>query len=70
MRCVFAEVCNSTSHLARHTPEIAEIVHRSIVQDITALNKKAEQKVSYKGRALLSIGIDEMEEQVALAALS
>ena len=67
-----------------YTQQIVDTVHRSIVQDITVLNKKATQpaapglessptlacrKESYRGRALVSIGIEEMDEQVALSAL-
>ena len=63
-----------------YTPEIAKIVHQSIIQDITMLNKSSFSKldgeysdlsalVSYSCRSILSIGIDEMEEQVAVLAL-
>ena len=63
-----------------YTPEIAKIVHQSIIRDITMHNKSSVSKVdgeysnrsalvSYSGRSILSIGIDEMEEQVAVLAL-
>ena len=54
-----------------YTPEIANIVHQSIVRDIAVLNEaKGETKTPYAGRAILSVGIDEMDEAVALAALN
>ena len=63
-----------------YTPEIAKIVNHSIFQDIMMHNKSNVSKVdgehsdrsvlvSYSGRSILSIGIDEMEEQVAVLAL-
>ena len=52
-----------------YTQQIVDTVHRSIIQDITVLNKQAAQTAGYRGRALVSIGIDEMDEQVALLAL-
>ena len=51
------------------TQDIVNVVHQSIVHDIAALNKKAAQPAPYRGRALLSVGIDEMEESIALVAL-
>ena len=64
-----------------YTPEIAKIVHQSIVQDITVRNKASVRKVdgeyadrsalvSYAGRSILSVGIDEMDESTAVQALS
>ena len=64
-----------------YTPEIAQIVHLSIVRDIATRNKaKATSSgsettaegspVSYAGRAVLCVGIDEMEEAAAIAALA
>ena len=63
-----------------YTPDSVKLVHQSIVHDIAALNKASAQKqadgkldkesaVSYTGRSILSVGIDEMEEQAALIAL-
>ena len=52
-----------------YTPEIANIVHQSIVRDIAVMNKANASASSYAGRAILSVGIDEMEEAIALAAL-
>ena len=57
-----------------YTPEIAAIVHQSIVRDIAALNeakaKSNDDTVSYAGRSVLCIGIAEMQETTAMAALS
>ena len=62
-----------------YTAEIAKIVHQSIVQDIAAINKaqrtadgtiSRDAVVSYAGRALLSVEIDEMEESSAIAVLA
>ena len=63
-----------------YTPEIAKIVHQAIVSDIAAYNAAKAVKhddgtvdrdtvASYAGRALLSVGIDEMDEHIAIAAL-
>ena len=62
-----------------YTPEIARIVHTSIRRDIAAINKAKvdandgvlprEQTVSYFGRSILAVGIDEMEESAAIALL-
>ena len=62
-----------------YTPEIVNMVHRSIVQDIATMNKQnvkhhadgsldTSSVTSYKGRSLLNIGIDEMDEAVAMIA--
>ena len=59
-----------------YTPEIARVVHQSIVTDITVRNKANVKKengeyvdrnsvVSFAGRSILSVGIDEMDEQTA-----
>ena len=64
-----------------YTPEIAKIVHQAIVKDIAAHNRlhargngdaivDRDSLVSYAGRALLSVGIEEMEETTAVAALT
>ena len=57
-----------------YTPEIVQIVHQSIVRDIATINKTTAAKtetsvVSYAGRAILCVGIDEMAESTAVAAL-
>ena len=67
-----------------YTPEIAKLVHQSIVRDIAVLNESrassptaeaaggasaADAKVAYSGRFILSVGIDEMDEHVAMLAL-
>ena len=63
-----------------YTPEIVKIVHQSTNQDIAAMNKKSAKQnsdgpfdhssvVSYQGRSVLNIGIDEMDEAVALCTL-
>ena len=63
-----------------YKPEIAAIVHQSIVRDIAAMNQANAKStadgtpvegstVSYAGRAVLCIGIDEMQEAAAMAAL-
>ena len=52
-----------------YTPEIANIAQQSIVHDIAAMNKAKDSMTSYGGRAILSVGIDEMDESVALTAL-
>ena len=63
-----------------YTPEIAAVVHQSIVRDIAIKNKaNAESKddaashwghvVPYAGRSVLYVGIDEMDESLAIAAL-
>ena len=63
-----------------YTLEIVSIVHQAIVQDIAALNARAERDengqlersaaVSYAGRAVLAVGIDEIEEAAAVSALT
>ena len=64
-----------------YTPEIAALVHKSVVRDIATMNKaNAENKagvvthwghaVPYAGRSVLCVGIDEMDESKAIAALS
>ena len=63
-----------------YTEEIVAIVHQSIVRDIAALNKvsakpladgsvRRDSVVPYGGRAVISVGIEEMNENVALSAL-
>ena len=53
-----------------YTPEIAGIVHKSIVLDIALVSKAKDAKAcAYKDRAILSIGIDGMDEAIALAVL-
>ena len=63
-----------------YTPEIAGIVHQSIVRDIATMNRvNAEGKadaashwghvVPYAGRSVLYVGIDEMDESLAIASL-
>ena len=61
-----------------YTPEIVDIVHRSITRDIATMNAARRQEdggydaarsLTCKGRAVLNVGIDEMSETVALAAL-
>ena len=71
------------------SPEIAKLVHQSIVRDTAVINESrasvtevgnntadatggasaAEAKVEYSGRSILSVGIDEMDEHVAMLAL-
>ena len=65
-----------------YTPEIVNIVHQSITQDIARLNKGSGKKhkpdgsfdhdsaVHYKGRSVLNVGIEEMDEAVAKLALA
>ena len=62
-----------------YTPEIVNIVHQSIQRDITTMNKARKLPdgrvdpacaVHYKERAVLSVGIEEMTEAVALVALA
>ncbi len=63
-----------------YTPEIARIVHKSIRCDIAAMNKQRAEanngelskdaSVPYFGRSLLCVGIEEMDEDVAIVALS
>ena len=64
-----------------YTPEIAKIVHKAIVADIAAVNKKTARRmadgavepdsvVSYADRAIVSVGIEEMNEGEAIAALT
>jgi hypothetical protein len=59
-----------------YTPAIAELVHRSIVNDIAMANKRANTKATavqaectlhYSGRSILMIGIEEMEETAAIS---
>ena len=52
-----------------YTPEIVQVVHQSIVRDIATFNKESK-KLQYTGRAILCVGIDEMEESQAVAAMS
>ena len=52
-----------------YTPEIVSIVHQSIVRDIAKINKESKS-VQYAGRSILTVGIDEMDEDHAVAALS
>ena len=62
-----------------YTPEIVKIIHVSIVQGIARLNKSSAKLlpdgshdpssvVPYKGRSVLQVGIDEMQEADALEA--
>ena len=64
-----------------YTPEIAKIVHTSIRRDIACANAASKKDLSdgtfdhasagqYKGRAIVSVEINEMDEAVALAALA
>ena len=64
-----------------YTPEIAKLVHQAITKDIARANGASKRSLadgshdsgsvsSYKGRALLSIGIEEMDEGVALSTLA
>ena len=63
-----------------YTEEIVAIVHQSIVRDIAAMNKASakpladgsvqrDSVVSYSGRAVVSVGVEEMSEATALSAL-
>ena len=52
-----------------YTPEIVQVVHQSIVRDIATFNKESN-KLQYTGRAILCVGIDDMEESQAVAAMS
>ena len=63
-----------------YTPEIVATVHDSIRKDIAKLNGAAKHSVaddsvnavsplSYQGRLALHVGIEEMEESVALGLL-
>ena len=52
-----------------YTPEIVKIVHQSIMRDIATINKEVKS-VQYAGRSILTVGIDEMDESIAVAALS
>ena len=52
-----------------YTPEIVQIVHQSIVRDIATMNRESKD-VQYAGRAILCVGIDEMEESKAVAAMT
>ena len=58
-----------------YTPAIAELVHKSIVQDIAMANKRANINATavpsactlhYSGRSIMMIGIEEMEETAAV----
>ena len=64
-----------------YTPEIAKLVHKAIVADIAAANKLSAKKaadgsvvpdsvVSYADRSILAVGIEEMDEGLAIAALT
>ena len=44
-------------------------MHQSIVRDIATINKESKS-VQYAGRSILTVGIDEMDEDHAVAALS
>ena len=59
-----------------YTPALAELVHRSIVNDIAMANTRANIKATavpsactlhYSGRSIMMIGIEEMEETAAIA---
>ena len=52
-----------------YTPEIVKIVHQSIMRDIATINKESKS-VQYAGRSILTVGIDEMDESIAVAALA
>ena len=52
-----------------YTPEIVKIVHQSIVRDIATINKETKS-VRYDGRSIHCVGIDEMDETEAIAALA
>ena len=52
-----------------YTPEIVKIVHQSIVRDIATINKETKS-VRYEGRSIHCVGIDEMDENVAITALA
>ena len=63
-----------------YTPEIVATVHDSIRRDIAKLNgaakhaaadgsTNADSPLSYSGRLALHVGIEEMEESVALGLL-
>ena len=52
-----------------YTPEIVQVVHQSIVRDIATINREAKS-VQYAGRAILCVGIDEMDESIAVSAMT
>ena len=52
-----------------YTPEIVQVVHQSTVRDIATINRETKS-VQYAGRAILCIGIDEMDESMAVSAMS
>ena len=64
-----------------YTPEIVKVVHQTIVADIAAANGKTAKRddkggvengsvVSYAGRSIVSVEIDEMDELTAVAVLA
>ena len=62
-----------------YTPEIVKIVHQSIQRDISTMNSANRlpdgqvdpaKAIHYKQRSVVSIGIEDMEEAVALIALA
>ena len=64
-----------------YTPEIAKIVHQSIIADIAAANGRTAKRnddgsvesssvVSYSGRAFVSVGIEDMDEATAIEELT
>ena len=64
-----------------YTPEIAKLAHKAIVTDIAAANKLSVKKaadgsvvpdsvISYADRSILAVGIEEMDEGMAIAALT
>ena len=64
-----------------YIPEIVNIVHQSITQDIARMNKASskhkpdgsfdhDSAVHYRGRSVLNVGIEEMDEAVAKLALA
>ena len=64
-----------------YTPEIAKIVHKAIVAQIAAANKQSAMRtadgrveqdsvISYADRSIVSVGIEEMDEGEAIAALT
>ena len=63
-----------------YTPRIVDLVHKSISDDIARMNSvtkeyhadgsfKHDSVIHYKERAHLCVGIEEMSESIALAAL-
>ena len=62
-----------------YTQKIVDIVHQSITQDIATMNKANRlpdgnvdplKTIHYDQRALLSVGLEEMSEAVALTTLA